>query len=274
MNGRATASSIAFQRHGVASASRPTRQRGDGSTFDGGRSRGAGALLETAPRRSDRRRLRGPPGRDRPAPAPGGGGRCQLARRCAGGMGLRPVLPARLVRRRHPDLPRRDDAQRRFDARRRGSNSRPPVHHGCRSARRDRRRLVAVLDRAQERRQSARSAGQGAGESEGSRRLGRPRPLTRTDDRRRALCPRDALRRQRNHGALEHSLPPLPPLVGRRRGPVVGLHVHVGLQRCDHALRLSARVARHLLAHHVGCAGSYLLRRPAAKESAGGCRAD
>ena len=44
-------------------------------------------------------------------------------------------------------------------------------------------------------------------------------------DRRRALRPRDALRRQRNHGALEHSLPPLPPLVGPGRSPVVGLHV-------------------------------------------------
>ena len=74
-------------------------------------------------------------------------------------------------------------------------------------------------------------------------------------------------------GLSEHSLPPLPPLVGRRRNPVVGLHVHVGLQRCDHALRLSARVARHLLVHHVRLAGSDLLRRSAEKESGGGCRA-
>ena len=71
-----------------------------------------------------------------------------------------------------------------------------------RSVGRDRRRLVAVLDRPQERRQSARPARQGAGESEGSRRLGRPRPLTRTADRRRALRPGNALRRQRIHGAL------------------------------------------------------------------------
>ena len=45
-------------------------------------------------------------------------------------------------------------------------------------------------------------ARQGAGESEGPRRLGRPRPLPGPLDRRRALRPRDALRRQRIHGAL------------------------------------------------------------------------
>ncbi len=44
-------------------------------------------------------------------------------------------------------------------------------------------------------------------------------------DRRRPVRPRDALRRQRDHGALQHSLPPLPPVVGPGRNPVVGLYV-------------------------------------------------
>ncbi len=56
------------------------------------------------------------------------------------------------------------------------------------------------------------------------------------------------------------------------RNPVVGLHVHVGLQRRDHALRLPARVARHLVAHHLRRAGSDLLRRSAEAEGSEGCR--
>ena len=56
---------------------------------------------------------------------------------------------------------------------------------------------------------------------------------------------------------------PLPPLVGLGRSPVVGLHVRVGLQGGNDALRLSARVARDLLAHHVRRAGGNLLRRSA-----------
>ena len=114
-------------------------------------------------------------------------------------------------------------------------------------------------------------ARQGAGESEGSRRLGRPRPLPGPLDRRRALRPRDALRRQRIHGALAPSLPPLPPLVGLRRSAVVGLHVRAGLQGGNHARWVSARVARHLLAHHLRCAGGDLLRRSAEEESSEGC---
>ena len=188
-------------------------------------------------------------------------------------MGLRPVLRARLVGCNRPDLPRRDDAQQCFDARRAG-NTRAGARHARRSARRDRRGLVVVLDRPQERRQSARPTRRGAGESEGSRRLGRPRPFPRAHDRRRALRPGNAVRRQRNHGALQPSLPPLSPLVGRRRNPVVGLHVRVGLQGCDHALRLSARVSRDLLADHLRCAGSDLLRRPAEAERSEGRRAD
>ena len=70
-----------------------------------------------------------------------------------------------------------------------------------------------------------------------------------------------------------HPLPPFSPLVGHRRNPVVGLHVRVGLQGCNHALRLSARVSRHLLADHLRRPGSDLLRRPAEEES-GGSRAD
>ena len=185
------------------------------SRFDGGRARAARVAVETAPRRLDRRRFRGPPRRDRSAPARGGRGGRSVARRGAEGVGLRPVLRARLARCGHSDLSRRDDAECRFDARRRG-RARAPARHAGRRARRDRRRLVAVLDRPQERRQGARPARQGARESEGSRRLGRPRPLPRAHDRRRPLRPRNALRRQRNHGALRHSLPPLPPLVGHR----------------------------------------------------------
>ena len=153
-------------------------------------------------------------------------------------------------------------------------DARAGARHAGRSARRDRRGLVVVLDRPQERRQSAGPTRPGAGESEGSRRLGRPRPFPRAHDRRRALRARDAVRRQRNHGALQPSLPPLSPLVDRRRNPVVGLHVRVGLQGCDHALRLSARVSRHLLAHHLRRAGSDLLRRPAEAERSEGRRAD
>ena len=103
----------------------------------------------------------------------------------------------------------------------------------------------------------------GDGEFEGSRSLGRPRPLSRTPDRCRTLRPGDALRRQRIHGALRHPLPPLPPLVGLRRGPLVGLHVRAGLQGGNDARRLPARVARDLLAHHVRRAGGNLLRRSA-----------
>ena len=44
-----------------------------------------------------------------------------------------------------------------------------------------------------------------------------PRPLARALDRRRALRPGDALRRQRIHGSLQPSLSPLPPLVGPGR---------------------------------------------------------
>ena len=182
-------------------------------------------------------------------------------------MGLSSVLCARLVRCSHPDLPRRDDPQRCFDARRTGRRTRARARHRGRSARRDRRRLVAVLDRPQERRQRAGPTGQGAGEPQGPRLLGRPRSLPRTHDRRRPVRPGDALRRQRDHGALQPSLPPLPPLVGPGRNPLVGLHVHVGLQGREHALRLSARLARDLLAHHLRRSGSDLPRRPAAEES-------
>ena len=192
-----------------------------------------------------------------------------MARRGAEGVGLRPLLPARLARCDRPDLPRRDDAERRFDARRTGG-ARARARHAGRRARRNRGRLVAVLDRPQERRQSGGPARQGAGESESSRRLGCARPLTRTVDRRRALRPGNALRRQRFHGPLRHSLPPLSPVVGFRRDPVVGLHVRAGLQGGDHACRLSARIARHLLAHHLRRVGGDLLRRSAEEESSGG----
>ena len=62
-------------------------------------------------------------------------------------------------------------------------------------------------------------------------------------------------------------LSPLPPLVGRGRNCVVRLHVHIGVQRCDHALRLPSRVTRRLVARHVGLARGDLPRRSAEKES-------
>ena len=77
------------------------------------------------------------------------------------------------------------------------------LDHGGRRARRDRRRHVAVLDRPHEHSQDATSPRQGARESEGAHRLGEPRALSRSPDRRRALRPRDAVRRQCVHGAVQ-----------------------------------------------------------------------
>ena len=169
-------------------------------------------------------------------------------------------LLLRLVRRGHPDLPRRDDAERSFDDRcRRRLDA--PARHGGRRDRRDPRRFIAVLDRPHQHRQDAAPPRQGAGESEGSHRLGKPRPLSRPLDRRRALRPRDALRRQRVDGARPHPLPPLPRLVGHQRHPLVGLHVRARILGVDDAGRLPARLAGHLLAHHVRCSGGGLLHR-------------
>jgi hypothetical protein len=101
-----------------------------------------------------------------------------------------------------------------------------------------------------------------ARETEGPRRLGRTRPLPRSSDRRRALCPWNALRRQRVHRDLRHPLPPLLPLVGPRRSSLVRLHVRTRLQGGNDARRLPARVARDLLTDHVRRVGGGLLRGP------------
>jgi membrane-associated protein len=65
-----------------------------------------------------------------------------------------------------PIFPAETALERRFNDRRRGK-PRPRAGHARRRARRDHRGLVAVLDRAQERREGEAPARPGAGESEG-----------------------------------------------------------------------------------------------------------
>ena len=67
-------------------------------------------------------------------------------------------------------------------------------------------------------------------------------------------------------GLSEHPLPPLPPLVGPRRSPLVGLHVRTRLQGGNDARRLPARFARDLFTDHVRRVGGRLLRRPSQEE--------
>ena len=220
-----------------------------------------GVVLEPTCRRPAPRRLCRPPGRDRPRPTPGQAGHCRGGSgRCRRG-GLRHVPAVRLVRRGHPDLPRRDDAERRFDdRRRRRPHARVVMLAGAIGAilgdsslfwiARMNTKMQPHLDKALEN-PKVRTA------------WDEPRPLSRPPDRRRALRPRDALRRQRVDGARPHPLPPLPRLVGHQRHPLVGLHMRARLLGGDHARRLPlASLIISSLITSAALAAVFFINRP------------
>ena len=106
----------------------------------------------------------------------------------------------------------------------------------------------------------------GARKSEGSRSLGRPRPIARTIDRRRALrpgCASPSTHRWEVIGIPYRRFLPWSILGGVLWSVYT---CSLGVQGGDDVLGFPTRVAGHLLAHHVGCVDRDLLRRPPEEE--------
>ena len=103
---------------------------------------------------------------------------------------------------------------------RRERQPRPAADHRRGRDRRDRRRLVAVLDRPQVLPPHRAPARRGRRRRAGPHRAGLHEQERPGADHRRALRAGHALRRQRHHGPVRDPLPPLPAVVRRERRPL------------------------------------------------------
>ena len=139
------------------------------------------------------------------------------------------ICRADLPRRRHPHLPRRDDAERRRDRGcQRQARPRSDHRHGCPGS--DPGRLGALLAGPALLRQARGTGHPGQGQQAGADGL---RPDGQEPCRahhRGSLRAGHALRRERDDGLVGHRLSALPGVVRDQRHPVEHLHLHPGVR--------------------------------------------